>query len=157
MRPVRMMGDEQAEVALALSATRSPTFAVLGMTLSERPGTMPVDARVRLAIHARAPAILGASSRASVARSFASSARVRSSDARVRDCDVASEVPASRLNVPVSGVTLATAVAPTPLAWNVTDARDAPSSAELNGTSAKSPPAVPPDTHTDVAAMPAMT
>jgi hypothetical protein len=48
-------------------------------------------------------------------------------------------------------------VDPTPLAWNVTDARDVPSSAELNGTSAKSPPAVPPDTHSDVPAMPATT
>jgi hypothetical protein len=49
-----MVGDEQAELALALSATRSPTFAVLGITLSERPGTMPVDARARFAIHTRA-------------------------------------------------------------------------------------------------------
>src|SRR5215203_2404755 len=111
IRPVRMSGDEQAEFALALSETRSPTVAVLGMTLSDSPGTSPDAARVRFAIHVRAPAMRGASSRASIARSFASRARVRSSDASVGDC---SDVPASRLNVPLIGVRLATAVAATP-------------------------------------------
>src|SRR6185436_16031921 len=79
-RPVRITGDEHADSELAFSVTSCPTVAVLGMTLSDRPGTAPEVVRWRAAIHARAPGMRGVSSRASLARSFASSARVSVSD-----------------------------------------------------------------------------
>src|SRR5689334_10963749 len=105
-----MSGEEHTEFALALSDTRSPSTAVLGTMLNDSPGIVPDDDRLREAIHSRAPAMRGASSRASLARSFASSALVRSSDASVEPC---SDAPASKLNDGVAGVRLATAVAPT--------------------------------------------
>jgi len=96
----------------------------------------------------------GVSSRFSLARSFASSARVSACDASVDDV---SDAPASRLNDPVVGVRLATAVAPTPLAWIEIDVPLDPSSVVLNGTSANSPPLVPPAMQSDVPPIPPMT
>jgi hypothetical protein len=93
----------------------------------------------------------GANSRASLARSLASSARVSASD---DSGDVCVDAPPSRLNEPAAGVRLATAVAPAPVACTVSAARDAPSSDVLNGTSAKSPPLVPPPTQSDVPVSP---
>ena len=92
------------------------------MTLSDSPGTSPDAVRFRAVIHALAPGMSGASSRASVARSLASRARVSASeDSAVVD---GTDVPASRLNEPTVGVRLATAVAPTPLACIDKDALD---------------------------------
>src|SRR5690349_14224319 len=113
MRPVRIDGALQADSAFALSVTNWPTLAVLGMTLSDRPGTSPAALRFRAFIQARAPGMSGASSRASVARSLASSARVSASDDSAPDDGDAP--PASRLNELLLGVRLATAVAAAPL------------------------------------------
>src|SRR6476620_8294795 len=106
MRPVRRSGDEHADSVFALSVTSPPTVAVAGTTLSERPGTELDVVRWRDRIHARAPAMRGARSRASLARSFASSARVSASEDSVVD---ARDAPASTLNVPSVGKRLATA------------------------------------------------
>jgi hypothetical protein len=153
-RPVRRSGDEHAEFAFALSDTRSPMAALLGTTLSDSPGIAPDDDRLRAAIHSRAPAIRGASSRASLARSFASSALVRSSD---ESAEFSSDAPASKLNELADGVRLATAVAPTFVAWNDSDVLDDPLNVLLNGTSAKSPPDVPPATQSEVPLTPVTT
>src|SRR6478609_2805485 len=112
MRPVRRSGEEHADSVFALSVTSWPTVAVAGTTLSERPGTEPDVVRWRDRIHARAPAIRGERSRASLARSFASSARVSASGDNVAD---GRDAPASTLNVPLFGKRFATAVAVTPL------------------------------------------
>src|SRR4029453_12818928 len=86
--------------------------------------------------------------------SFMSSTRVSASEDNVGDVR---DVPASTLNVPSVGIRLATAVAVTPLACTVKDVSADPSNAVLNGTSANSPPLVPPATQSDVAPSPVRT
>src|SRR5689334_21413354 len=110
-RPVRRSGAEHADFALALSDTSWPMVAVLGTTLRARPGTAPDVVRWRDRIHARAPEMSGARSRASLARSFMSSARVRANGERF---DAANDAPPSRLKDPIVGVRLDATVALTP-------------------------------------------
>src|SRR4029453_11404407 len=86
--------------------------------------------------------------------SFMSSTRVSASEDNVGDVR---DVPASTLNVPSVGIRLATAVAVTPLACTVKDVPADPSNDVLNGTSANSPPLVPPATQSDVAPSPVRT
>src|SRR6476659_5378797 len=100
MRPVRRSGEEHADSVFALSVTSWPAVAVAGTTLRERPGTEPDVVRWRDRIHARAPAMSGVRSRASLPRSFASSARVRASDDNVVDVR---DAPPSTLNIPSFG------------------------------------------------------
>jgi len=151
---VRRSGDEHADSVFALSVTSWPTVAVAGTTLSERPGTEPDVVRWGDRIHARAPAIRGERSRASLARNFASSARVRASEDNIVDVR---DAPASTLRVLPVANRLATAVAVTPFACTVKDVPADPSSDVLNGTSANSPPLVPPATQSDAAPSPVRT